>query len=77
MTWAMKAEDMQKVERIEMMLIRWMCDVKLRSDRKASGELLRRLDRDSVSDVVRRGRLRWFGHVECRSLMIGCQRADI
>ena len=42
-----------------------MCGVRL-SDfiRKASAELLSRLDIESVSVVVRRGRLRWFGHVE-------------
>ena len=32
--------------------------------KKASAELLSRLDIESVSVVVRRGRLRWFGHVE-------------
>ena len=34
------------------------------SDRKANAELLSRLGIESVSDVARRGRLRWFGHVE-------------
>ena len=64
-TWAMKADDMQRLERTEMMMIRWMCGVRL-SDKKASAELLSRLDIESVSEtvVVRRGRLRWFGHVE-------------
>ena len=28
-TWAMKAEDMQRLERTERMMIRWMCGVKL------------------------------------------------
>ena len=40
-----------------------MCGVRL-SDKKASAELLSRLDIESVSVVVRHGRLRWFGHVE-------------
>ena len=62
-TWAIKAEDMQRLERTERMMIRWMCGVRL-SDRKASAELLSRLGIESVSVVVRRGRLRWFGHVE-------------
>ena len=57
-------------------MISWMCGVKL-SDRKASAELLSRLDIESVSDVVRRGRLKWFGHCNVSSLMIGCQHADI
>ena len=34
------------------------------SDRKTSAALLSRLDIVSASDVVRRGILRWFGHVE-------------
>src|SRR5208282_770378 len=34
------------------------------SDKKASAELLSRVDIECVSVVVRRGRLRWFGHVE-------------
>ena len=62
-TWALMAEDMQRLERTERMMIRWMCGVRLR-DRKASAEVLSRMDIDSVSVVVRRGRLRWFGHVE-------------
>ena len=33
-TWAMKAEDMQRLERTERMMIRWMCGVRL-SDKKA------------------------------------------
>ena len=40
-----------------------MCGVRL-SDKKASAELLSQLDIDSVSVVIRRVRLRWFGHVE-------------
>jgi len=58
---------------------RWMCGLKL-SDRKASTELLSRFGIESVSDVVRRSRLRWFGHVErkesddwvsaCRSMVV-------
>ena len=45
------------------MMIRLMCGVSMR-DRISSDELRRRLGFDSVCIVVRRGRLRWFGHVE-------------
>jgi hypothetical protein len=62
-TWAMKAEDMQRLDRTERMMMRWLCGVRL-SDKKAGAELLSRLDIESVSVVVRRGRLRWFGHVK-------------
>ena len=78
-TWAMNAEDMQKLERTERMINRWMCGVKL-CDRKANAELLSRFGIESVSDVVRHGRLRWFGHIErkepddwvstCRSMVV-------
>ena len=56
---------MKRLDRTERMMIIWMCGVKL-SDRKANAELLSRLGIESVSAVVRRGRLRWFGHVECK-----------
>ena len=62
-TWAMKVEDMQRLERAEKMMIRWMCGVTLK-DRKGSDELRQRLGIKSVCDRVREGRLRWFGHVE-------------
>lgn len=62
-TWAMRVEDMQRLERTERMMVRWMCGVTLK-DRKHSGDLLDRLCIESVAEVVSRGRLRWFGHVE-------------
>ena len=45
------------------MMVRWMCGVTLR-DRIASVELIARLGIECVTDVLRRGRLRWFGHLE-------------
>ena len=38
-----EGEDLQRLERTERMIIRWMCGVRL-SDKKASAELLSRLD---------------------------------
>ena len=69
-TWAARAEEMQRLERIEKMMVRWMCGVSLKNqrERSISTENLRdRLGIDSVTDVVQRGRLRWFGHVERKS----------
>ena len=63
---AMKVEDMQRLERAERMMVRWMCGVTLK-DRISSEELLSRVGVKPVDDVVRRGRLRWFGHVERKS----------
>mgnify|MGYP001824797758 CR=1 FL=1 len=62
-TWPMRAEDLQRLERTERMMCRWMCGVTLK-DKRHSTELYRRLGIVSVTDVVRRGRLRWFGHLE-------------
>jgi len=82
-TWAVKMEDMQRLERTEKMMIRWMCGVTLR-DIKSSEELRQQLSVVSVSDVVRQGRLRWFGHVErkdaddwvsaCRNMVVSGER---
>ena len=69
-TWAARAEEMQRLERTEKMMVRWMCGVSLKNqrERSISTENLRdRLGIDSVTDVVQRGRLRWFGHVERKS----------
>ena len=70
-TWEMKV--------LERMMVRWMCRVSLK-DRKHSVDLYSHLRDESVAEVVRRGRLRWFGHVErkngddwvlaCRNVMV-------
>ena len=56
-TWSMKVEDKQRLERAERMMVRYMCGVTLK-DRKSCEELRQRLRIDSVSDVLRRNRLR-------------------
>ena len=44
-------------------MVRWMCGVTLK-DRKRIEDLLERLCIERIAGVVRRSRLRWFGHVE-------------
>ena len=66
-TWAMKADDLRSLERTERMMVRWMCGVSLK-DRKRSVDLCNLLGISHVADVVRRGRLRWFGHLEHKSV---------
>ena len=61
-TWALKAEHEDKLNRAEMRMIRWMCGVSLK-DRKTSAELRQRMGVEAIGEVVRRGRLRWYGHV--------------
>ena len=65
-TWAMKKANLQSLERTERMMVRWMCGVSLK-DRKRSVDLCSLLGVQSVDEVARRGRLRWFGHVERKS----------
>ena len=59
----MKAENLQSLGRAERMMVRWMCGLSLK-DRKRIEVLYGILGVQSVAEVVRRGRLRWFGHVE-------------
>ena len=46
-----------------MMMIRWICSAKLR-DKVSSEELRSRLGLGSIENALRRGRLRWYGHVQ-------------
>ena len=62
-TWAVREEDLSKLERNDMMMIRWMCNVTLK-ERISSDELRARLGLVSIRECIRRQRLRWFGHVE-------------
>ena len=48
------------------MMVRQMCGVSLK-DRKCSVDLYSLLDILSVAEVVRRGRLKWFEHLEHKS----------
>ena len=47
-------------------MVRWMCRVLLK-ERKCSVDLYSLLGVQSLAEVMRRGRLRWFGHVERKS----------
>ena len=62
----MKKANLQSLERTERMMVRWMCGVLLK-DRKRSVDLYSLLGVQSIDEVVRQGRLRWFGHVESKS----------
>ena len=47
----------------EMSMIRWMCGIKL-NERKKGEELRELLGLEPVSSMIKKSRLRWFGHVE-------------
>ena len=63
-TWAATQEDVSRLNRNDMMMIRWMCSTKLR-DKVPSEELSSRLGLGSIENALRRGRLCWYGHVQC------------
>ena len=62
----MKKVNLQSLKRTEWMRVRKMCGVTLK-DRRCSVDLYSLLGVQSMDEVVRRGRLRWFGHVERKS----------
>ena len=62
-TWPMKVEHELKINRTEMSMIRWMCGVKL-NERMKSEELRELLGFQPVSLMIKKSRLRLFGHVE-------------
>ena len=62
-TWALKEEDIRRISRTDMQMVRWMCHVTLR-DRKSSEELRDTLGITNLVDMLRHKRLRWCGHVE-------------
>ena len=62
-TWPMKVEHELKLNHTEMSMIRWMCGVKM-NERKKSEELRELLGLEPVSLMIKKSRLRWFGHVE-------------
>ena len=61
-TWAVKEEDLTRLHRNDLRMVRRMCGVTLK-DRKSSEELLDRLGLCNIRDCVQSRRLRWFGHL--------------
>src|SRR5206468_9226848 len=66
-TWAMKVSNLQQLERTERTMVRWMCGITMK-DRERLRDLLDCLNITGVAERVRHGRLRWFGHVERKSM---------
>jgi len=58
-TWPVRKENVVALQRIEMRVVRWMCDVKLK-DRLPSKELRERLGIDDIALVLQQNRLRWY-----------------
>ena len=50
------------LQRAEMRMVRWMCNVKVK-DRVPSKELRERLGIDEIILILQQNGLRWYGHV--------------
>ena len=74
-TWPTKVEDIRKIQRSEMRMLRWMTGVSL-SESKSNECVRSMLAIDDIAEVMRRNRLRWFGHVERRDELCWLKRIE-
>ena len=63
-TWTATQEDVSRLNRKDMMMIRWICFTKL-ADKIPSDELRSRFGLCCIENVLTRGRLHWDGHLQC------------
>ena len=61
-TWPVRKENEVALQRAEMRMVRWTCNVKVK-DRVPSKELIERLGIDDIILILQQNRLRWYGHV--------------
>ena len=73
-TWPTKVEDIRKMQS-EVRMLRWMAGVSL-SERKSNECVRSMLTIDDIGEVMRRNRLRWFGHVERRDELYWIKRIE-
>ena len=62
-TWAASSSTVNRLRRNDRAMIRWMCGVKPNDD-TSTDSLLEKLCITDIETVLRKGRLRWLGHVE-------------
>jgi len=61
-TWPVRKENEVALQRAEMRMVRWMCDVRLQ-DRIPSKGLREKLGLEDIISVLQRNRLQWYGYV--------------
>ena len=61
-SWPVRKENEVALQRAEMRMVKWMCDVKVK-DKIPNKELRERLGIDDIVLVLQQNRLRWCGHV--------------
>lgn len=78
-TWAVRLEEIRALERTQMRMLRWMAGIQM-CERRKNEDIRKAFGLEPISDVIRRSRLRWFGHVcrrEPEHLTRACQAVDI
>jgi len=60
--WSVRKENEMTLQRAEMRMVRWMCNVTVKV-RVPSKELRQRLGIDDIILILQQNRLRWYGHV--------------
>jgi len=61
-TWPVRKDNEVALQRAEMRMVRWMCNVKVK-DRVPSKELRERLGIDDIILILQQNSLRWYGHL--------------
>ncbi|KAD2806036.1 hypothetical protein E3N88_39413 [Mikania micrantha] len=74
--WPIKKNQARKLETAEMRMLRWICG-HTRLDRIRNEVFLKRLQVANISEKVREGRLRWFGHVRRRSQSAPVRKVEL
>lgn len=73
-TWVMRKEEEGVLQRAERAMVRMMCGVKVK-DRKSSMELMSMVGlNEDILTLIRRSRLRWYGHVLRRNEGVGIRQ---
>ena len=62
-TWVMTVATLNRVQRNDHAMIRWICNVKAKAE-VSSDSLLSELGIQDLDVVHRTGRMRWFGDIE-------------
>jgi len=62
-TWPVRKDNEVALQRAEMGMVRWMCNVKVKDNRVTSKELRERLGIDDIILILLQNWLRWYGHV--------------
>jgi len=62
-TWPVRKENEVALQRAEMRMVRWMCNVTVKDRRVPRKELRERLGIDDIILILQQNRLRWYGHV--------------